>query len=135
MSIASFFVSLPSDLQNTLGAGLLGGVTYLGSKLGQLIGLHVKDKRARSVLDTIQREALTVASAVAKTYVDGLRTDGKKLEPEQAAKAKADALALLRHNLGPAKLKDIARQLGKDAGVDGYLHSKLEEAVRQLPKR
>jgi len=125
-------------------AGLLPTVLSWGDKvlswvlalLGTLLSTYVIRKylsgSVRDILSRALAEVVDAVMEVKQTYADGLKAGAEdgKLTREEAAEAKARALAVVKSNVGAKGLARLARVIGVD--VDRWLGTKVESTLANI---
>lgn len=104
----------------------------LAGAIARWITNHQKAGIARDIELRALREVGGAVTEVEQVYVAGITNGGQKLTPEQAAKAKADAIATVKANLGEKGLKRLAAILGLE-DVTNWIAGKIESAVGSMP--
>lgn len=110
-------------------------LTALGGMTARLVLAHVKNATVNGVVGRALSEIGDAVLLVGHTYVDDLKAasaDGS-LTPEEAARAKSDAIDVAKKNIGAAGLAKLAKVLGVD-DLDHWLETKVESAVATVNK-
>jgi hypothetical protein len=110
-----------------LTAALAAGVRWLSA--------HTQSEYLRQALVRLNDTVATAVKDVQQRTVDAIRKDAPdgKISPEQAAKIKADAIAIVKDQLGAKGLTQLATVLGISGGaIDALLGSRIEAAVHDL---
>jgi hypothetical protein len=114
---------------------LIATLTWLATKLAQLIQARVKNEYLRGVLLRLDDTVLTVVREIHQVSVEALKAaapDGK-LTPEVKAMVKRSALDAIKKHIGPKGLGQLARVLGIDGeAVDKLIGTRVEAAVHDL---
>lgn len=123
---------LPKLLEAVL--PLLGILASWASiELAKFIKAKTKNEALAGALVRLNDVVFTVVKSLNQTVVDGLKAanaDGR-VTPEEVAKIKADALALVKSHIGPKGLDELLYVFGlkDEAALDKFVSDKVEAAV------
>jgi hypothetical protein len=113
-----------------IGSPLLVAIlSWLATKLAQLVQARVKNEYLRGVLVRLDDAVLTVVREIQQVTVDTIKaaTPNGKLTPDVQAMLKQSALTAIKQHLGPRGVKELARVLGIDGdGVDRLIGTRVE---------
>jgi hypothetical protein len=114
---------------------LIAVLTWVSTKLAQLIHARVKNEYLRGVLLRLDDAVLSVVREIHQVTVEALKAaapDGK-LTPEAKVMVKRAALDAIKKNLGARGLTQLTRVLGIDGeAVDKLIGTRVEAAVHDL---
>ena len=114
---------------------LIATLTWLASKLAQLIQARVKNEYLRGVFLRLDDAVLTVVREIHQVSVDALKSaapDGK-LTPEVKEMVKRAALEAIKKNLGANGVAQLVKVLGINTeAVDKLIGTRVEAAVHDL---
>src|SRR5438477_9409697 len=123
------------DIFKALSPVLLAAVTWVATRLAQLINARVRNEYLRGVLVRLDDAVLGVVREVHQVTVDALKAatvDGK-LPPGARESVKQAALSAIKSHLGARGVGEMARVLGLNSeGVDRLIGTKIEAAVHEL---
>lgn len=105
-------------------------LTAVGGLGARLILAHIKNTTVNGIVTRALSEIGDAVLTVGHTYVDDLKTasaDGTLTDAEKA-KAKADAIAIAKKNIGMDGLAKLGKVLGID-DLDHWFGTKVESAV------
>ncbi len=117
---------------------VIGG--YLVPKVKELLEEKIageKHNYAEAVAIRATDAVYTAAAEIGQTYVDAIK-EGKadgKLDDAEKAEAKKRATTRAKLLIGPEGLKVLAEVLGWPGGVESFISSKLEAAVKDSKPR
>ena len=121
-----------SMIIQTLQPVLLTALTYVTTKIGQLVRNKIKDADDQATAIEIAEAVVSTVKELDQTLVDELKKaspDGQ-LSPEQRSRIKTQALSALKRQLPARVLAALLRKLNfSNAAADSYLSSRLEAAV------
>jgi hypothetical protein len=117
---------------------LIAILSWLATKLAQLIQARVKNEYLRGVLVRLDDTVLTVVREIQQVSVDTIKAaapDGK-LTPDVKATLKQAAVGAIKQHLGSQGVADVARVLGIDGdGVDRLIGTRVEATVHDLKQQ
>lgn len=107
-------------------------LTGLGTLLSRYVWVKIQHDFARGVLQRAWDEVNAAVAAVAQSYTDALKernADGK-LTPEEQSEAWAQAMGMVKRNLGSKTFKALVRILGGKDLAEEWIGDRIDAAVK-----